>query len=40
MSQGHGQGDPSPRVVGVQVHQVFEDQDSPGELAQFVRGDA
>jgi hypothetical protein len=40
MPQGHGQGDPGPRVVGVQVHQVFEDQDGPGELAQLIQGDA
>lgn len=40
MPQGHGQGDPGPRVVGVQVHQVFEDQNCPWELAQPVQGDA
>jgi len=40
MTQGHGQGNPGPRVVGVQVHQVIEDQDGPGEIAQLVQGDA
>jgi len=40
MPQSNGQGNPGPRVVGVQVHQVFEDMDSPGEVPQLVQDDA